>query len=140
MFYPTPTRPFVTKFQPHQRYMHHTYMHTSGSSVIIMDTTRITDTTRIMDTCIMYTSAWVPWPERPKGGKDKVKQVSGPRLLVVNYMYGMHVEHEHTQCRSTEHAWCQSTADSTCRLRNVMKTSPHCTFNVALCMYNVYYT
>ena len=32
-----------------------------------------------MDTCIMDTSAWVTRPERPKGGKDEVKEARGAK-------------------------------------------------------------
>ena len=37
--------------------MHHVYMHHGH-----------------VDTWIMYTSAWVTLPERPKGAKDEVKE------------------------------------------------------------------
>ena len=43
----------------------------------IMDTC-IMDT-YIMDICIMDTSAWVTRPERPKGGKDEVKEARGAK-------------------------------------------------------------
>ena len=64
-------------------YVHHShvYQDTCIMDTCVMDTCIVDTCTMdtcimdicIMDTCIMDTSAWVTWPERPKGANDKVK-------------------------------------------------------------------
>ena len=53
----------------HHGYMHHVYMHHVYTHHVYMHHGYMH---HIMDTCIMDTSAWVIWPERPKGVKDEI--------------------------------------------------------------------
>merc|ERR1712037_737759 len=65
----------IVASQIHASWIHASWIHTSwihASWIHASSTIRITDTC-IMNT-IMDTAAWVTRPERPKGGKDEVKQ------------------------------------------------------------------